>query len=183
MSYYPVRTYPWRLFIDKNPTGVSEVFFDLFNAANSGVDLRVISVRPIVSGAVAVTGVVGVDLFLTFTSAIGTSGTAATRTGTSFTAATFGSTNPHPGDLPADVTARSLPTGGATTGNLITMSQVFSEETNSGTYLEKEMLTGNFPEELIIPKDTGIQVKQGAVASVGNIAFMIHFAVTDRQAP
>lgn len=181
MSYYPVRTYPYRLFIAKSPTGADEVFFDLFNAAASGVDLRVISVRPIVSGAVAVTGVLAVDLFLTFTSTVGTAGTAATRTGTSFTASTFGAVNPNPGALDDNITARRLPTGGATTAALITMGQVFTEETTSATYLDKDLLTGNFPEELIIPKDTGIQVKMGSEASVGNIAFMVHFAVTPRQ--
>ena len=183
MSYYPVRTYPYRLFIAKSPTGQDEVFFDLFNAEASGVDLRIISVRPIVSGAVAVTGLLGIDLFLTFTSAIGTMGTAATRTGTSLTASTFGATNPKPGELDGNITARRLPTGGATTAAFITMSQVFTEETDPATYLDKDLLTGNFPEELIVPADTGIQVKQGVVASVGNIAFMIHFAVTPRQAP
>ena len=177
MSYYPPRTYPHRLFIAKSPTGISEVFWDLFNAAGSGYTIAVSSVRPIVSGAVAVTGVVGIDLFLTFTSAIGTAGTAATRTGTSFTASTFGSVNPVYGELPGDITARRLPTGGATVDNLITMTEVFGEETSTGLYLEKEMLTGNFPEEILIPEGFGIQVAQGAVAATGNVAFMIHFAL------
>lgn len=180
MSYYPVRAYPYRLFIAKSPTGVSEVFWDFFNATGSGYTVYVISVQPIVSGAIAVSGVVGVDLFLTFTTAIGTSGTAATQLGTSFTASTFGSTNPGVGNFPVDITARRLPTGGATTGNLITMSEVFTEETNAATYLDKDMLTGNFPEELVIPEGRGIQVKQGTVASVGNIAFMIHFALVSK---
>jgi hypothetical protein len=176
MSYYPPRTYPYRLFIAKSPTGASEVFFDLFNAAGSGYTLAVSSVQPIVSGAVAVTGVLGVDLFLTFTSAIGTAGTAATRSGTSLTASTFGTLNPAAGDLPAGITARRLPTGGATAGNVITMGQVFTEETNSATYLNKDLITPG-SDEVIVPEGFGIQVQQGAVASVGNIAFMVHFGL------
>lgn len=174
--FYPPRTYPYKLFVAKSPTGANEVYWDLFNASGSGYTIAVQSVKPIVSGAVAVTGVLGVDLFLTFTSAIGTGGTAATRSGTSLTAATFGALNPHAGDLPADITARRLPTGGATAGNVINMLEVFTEETNSATYLEKDFLAPGH-NEVIVPEGFGLRVAQGAVASVGNIAFMVNFGL------
>ena len=164
------------LFIAKSPVGASEVFFDLFNAANSGYDLHVASVKPIVSGAVAVTGALGLDLFLTFTTAVGTAGTAATRTGTSLTASTFGSTSPVPSVLPLSISARRLPTGGATAGAVISHVEVFIEETNAGTYLDKDFISPKM-EDVVVPQGFGIQVQQGAVASVGNIGFMVVFAL------
>ena len=176
MSYYPARQHQERLFIPKQAVGANLVYFDLFNAANSGFTLAVSSVRPVVSGAVAVTGILGVDLFLTFTSAVGTGGTAATRTGTSLTAATFGSVSPVPSALPGDITARLTPTGGATPGAVISFAQVFTEETNAGTYLDKDFISPKMS-EVIVPQGFVIQVQQGAVASVGNIGFMVVFGL------
>lgn len=180
MSYYPKRTYPYKLFVPKQAVGADLVYFDLFNATGgTGKSLAIISVQPVVSGAVAVTGVVSVDLFLTYTSAVGTGGTAATRTGTSLTAATFGATNPIPGALDDNVTARLTPSGGATAAAVISWNTVFSEETNAGTYLEKDLVKGTnpFPEEIIVPEGHGIRVVQGSVASVGNIGFNVQFAL------
>ena len=181
MSYYPARQHQERLFVPKQAVGANLVYFDLFNAANSGFTLAVSSVRPVVSGAVAVTGILGVDLFLTFTSVVGTGGTAATRTGTSLTAATFGSVSPVPSALPGDITARLTPTGGATAGAVISFAQVFTEETNAGTYLNKDLVqTSSHPDDILIPQGFGIRVVQGAVASVGNIGFNVEFGLIPR---
>lgn len=178
MSYFPLRAYPERLFIPKQAVGANLVYFDLFNAAGSGMSLAISSIRPVVSGAVAVTGILGVDLFLTFTSAIGTTGTAATRTGTSLTAATFGSVSPGAGELNGGITARLTPGGGATAGGVISWLEVFTEETNAATYLDKDFVqNGAYPAEIIVKQGAGIRVVQGAVASVGNIGFNVDFAV------
>lgn len=181
MSYYPPRQHQERLFVPKQATGANLVYFDFFNAANSGFTLAVSSVRPVVSGAVAVVGVVGVDLFLTFTTAVGTGGTAATRTGTSLTAATFGSVSPVPTTLPSTITARLTPSGGANAGAVISFAQVFTEETNAGTYLNKDLVqTSSHPDDILIPGGYGIRVAQGAVASVGNIGFVVEFGLIAR---
>lgn len=164
-----------RLFVPKQAVGADLVYFDLYNTSDKV--LAISSVRAIVSGAVAVTGVVGVDLFLTYTSAVGTGGTAATYGGTSLTAATFCSETPKGQPIPPTITARLTPTGGATAGPVITWQTVFTEETNSASYmgLLSDFLKGD--DVILVPKDSGIRVVQGAVASVGNIGFDVRFTL------
>ena len=166
-----------RLFVPKQAVGANLVYFDLFNPSGSGKTIIVRSVVPLVSGAVAVTGVVGVDLFLTYTTAVGTGGTAATYQGTDPTACTFTDISGG-GAMTATITARLTPSGGATAGAVVSMTSVFSEETSPGTY------GGNMhnfidryanPDPVIVPPGKGIRVVQGAVASVGNIGFDVAF--------
>lgn len=167
----------YKLFVPAQAVGASLVYFDLFNVGTS-VDMEVLSVKPVVSGAVAVTGVVAVDLFLTRTTAVGTGGTAATAEGTSLTAATFTAVDSQqPANLTV-VSARLTPTGGATAGAVLSQCSVFSEETNGGTYTPPDDLTGGIP--IVIKYGTGIRVVQGAVASVGNIGFNVLFKLTAR---
>jgi hypothetical protein len=169
----------YKLYVPKQAVGANLVYFDLFNVSTSGFTLNVWSVIPVVSGAVAVTGVVGVDLHLTKTSAVGTGGTAATAEGTDITAATFSSVDSsQPMDL-TRVSARLTPTGGATAGALLGYRSVFSEETNAGTYVPVDLV--NSPAQgfgaIVVRPGTGIRVIQGAVASVGNVGFDVLFSV------
>lgn len=167
----------YRLFVPKQAVGANLVYFDLFNSSASPCDIEVISVVPVVSGAVAVTGTLGVDLFLTRTSAVGTGGTAATAEGTSLTACTI-SAHESIENLPPGITARLTPTGGATAGAVISQREVFTEETNSAAYnMVADFVRVFYPDlpALIVPKNTGIRVVQGAVASVGNIGFDVIF--------
>ena len=162
----------YSLFVPKQAVGANLVYFDMF--VSSGVDVTVKEVIPVVSGAVAVTGVLGVDLLLTRTSAVGTGGTAATFEGTDTTAATF---SHHTGSQPLRgqfLSARLTPTGGATAGAVLGFASVFSEETNAGTYANK---SGQLvpPCGIVVRPGTGIRVVQGAVASVGNIGFVVWF--------
>lgn len=173
----------YRLFVPKQAVGANLVYFDLFNASGSTADLEIMSVLPVVSGAVAVTGTLGVDLFLTRTTAIGTGGTAATAEGTDVTAMTFSAvSNSQPMKLNA-ITARLTPTGGATAGAVIAGRCVFTEETNSAAYQPAVDLVRNlYPDlpGLIVKQGTGIRVVQGAVASVGNIGFDVTFRVLQK---
>jgi len=162
----------FRLFVPKQAVGASLVYFDMFNASDDDVIVRY--VQPVVSGAVAVVGVVGVDLFLTYTSAVGTGGTAATRNGTDPTACTFSARSPK-SRCPDLITARLTPTGGATAGAVLNWTCVFSEETNAGTYVDRYLV---MDDEILLPKNTGIRVVQGSVASVGNIGFNVGFDLT-----
>lgn len=169
----------YKLYVPKQAVGANLVYFDLFNVSTSGLTINLWSVIPVVSGAVAVTGVVGVDLHLTKTSAVGTGGTAATAEGTDITAATFSSVdNSQPMDL-TRISARLTPTGGATAGALLGYRSVFSEETNAGTYTPVDLV--NSPAQgfgsIVVRPGTGIRVIQGAVASVGNIGFDVLFSV------
>lgn len=165
--------FDYRLFVPKQAVGANLVYFDLFNNHDESLILKY--VEPVVSGAVAVTGVVGLDLLLTFTSAIGTGGTAATRNGTDTTACTFARNNPIGPDVPSTITARLTPTGGATAAGVLCWASLFSEETNDATYTNKYLLNG---QQVIVPKGYGIRVVQGAVASVGNIGFNVGFSLT-----
>ena len=166
----------YRLFIPAGAAGANKVHFDLFNATASGKTLRVLSVRAIKDGSVAVTGALSVKLYLTRTTAVGTTGTAATAEGTSLTAPTLSEMDPANAALPAGVTARQAPGGGATAGAVICERHVFTEET-SAVYGEVEFLNPNTDDiqPLIVPENTGIRVVQGSVASVGNIGFDVLF--------
>lgn len=165
-----------RLFVPKQAVGANLVYFDMFN--NSDKEITVFHVQPIVSGAVAVVGTLGVDLFLTYTSAVGTGGTAATYGGTDTTAMTFCKTNPRMENVPDTVTARLTPAGGATAAGVISWTSVFTEETSSSAYMGKLTdLLWEGEDAVIIPKGFGIRVVQGAVASVGNIGFDVCFRI------
>lgn len=167
-----------KLFIPAQAVGASLVYFDFWNTSGSGYNLKILSVIPIVSGAVAVTGVVAVDLFLTRTTAVGTGGTAATAEGTSLTAATFSGFDCLSPIALAQISARLTPTGGATAGAVLSYRSVFSEETNSATYAVADLV--NPPSQAFasipVPVGTGIRVVQSSVASVGNIGFDILFS-------
>jgi len=170
----------FRLFVPKQAVGASLVYFDLFNATNSGYKLLLTSCLPVVSGAVAVTGVVGVDLFLTRTSAVGTGGTAATYEGTDVAACTISPFNSQVSKIPSYITARLTPTGGATAGAVLSQASVFTEETNSGSYMGNLInMVDRFNDSspVTIPSGTGIRIVQGSVASVGNIGFDLSFSL------
>jgi len=167
----------YSLFIPNQAVGANLVYFDLFNAVGSCFDVQVHSVEPVVSGAVAVTGLVAVDLFLTRTTAVGTGGTAATVEGSSLTAATIcGIDNSQP--IQPSITARLTPTGGATAGAVLSSISVYTEESNAGTYPGHLDLARAFDPTVApikVPQGTGLRVVQGAVASVGNIGFNVVF--------
>lgn len=165
------------LFLPPIAAGANKVHMDLFNASTDR-DVEVISVQPIMSGAVAVTGALAVDLYLTRTTAVGTGGTAATAEGTALNAATISKLDPNSGGLPPGLTARAAPAGGATAGAVLTFDSLFPEETNTATYFRNNLIKDNWlGTRLIVPPNTGIRVVQGAVASVGNLGFVVLFSV------
>lgn len=171
----------YRLFVPKQAVGADLVYFDFFVPTTSTKHVQLISVQPVVSGAVAVVGTLGVDLLLTRTSAVGTGGTAATYEGTSTTACTISC---HTGSQIAratDFTARLTPTGGATAGAVLGWGCVFTEETADATYARALDLARPFPDvdPITIYRGSGFRVVQGAVASVGNIGFNVLFRSTD----
>ena len=169
----------YRLFVPKQAVGGDLIYFDFFNATGSGHDILLMSVMPVVSGAVAVTGVVGVDLHLNRTSAVGTGGTAAGFNLSAFTSASIACLAYGGAPMPTGITARLTPTGGATAGAHLGWCCVFSEETNSGTYnaARNDLVTMGLADAtpIIIQQNSGISVVQGAVASVGNIGFNVSF--------
>jgi hypothetical protein len=165
-----------RLFVPAQAAGASAVYFDVFNAAGSGHRIELLSVIPMVSGAVAVTGTLAVDLFLTRTTAVGTGGTVATFGGATLTAMTF---SPHDWDgqnLPTGITGRLTPSGGATGGAVLAWQSVFTEETADATYNKcRDLVRLDYPDTPGIPfrEGTGFRVVQGSVASAGNTGFNV----------
>ena len=181
----PVKVYyngieAYCLHIPASASGANQVHFDLFNATGSGKVMKVHSVRAIKDGSVAVTGTLGVKLFLTRTTAVGTGGTAATENGTTITSPAISELDASNAALPAGVTARSRPTGGATAGAVITTRNIFPEETNASTYDTVEFLPTGINgslQPLVVRENSGIRVVQGAVASVGNTDFQVFFTL------
>jgi len=169
----------YKLFVPKQAVNANLVYFDLFNSSTSACKVRINSVLPIVSGAVAVVGVLGVDLFLTYTTAVGTGGTAATYSGTDPTACTITPMTPSASAIPSGITARLTPSGGATAGAVLAMAEVFTEETGQAYQgsLNEMVARTSASESIVLPAGYGIRVVQGAVASVGNIAFDVSFEV------
>ena len=167
----------YKLLLPSQAVGASKLYLDLFNASGSGKSMRIHSVLAIVDNDTAVTGTLGVQLDLFKTTAVGTGGTAATANGTVSTAATITNLNTSTA-LPAQVTARLGPTGGATSGAWMGTRWVFTEETNAGS-----AFAGQYGAEFIMDKEvpvvlaenSGLKIVQGTVASVGNIAFDILF--------
>jgi hypothetical protein len=158
--------------------GANKVYGDLFNATGSGKTIRVQSAFAFAANDVAVTGTLGVRLHLTRTTSVGTGGTTIATDETSLTLGTIAKLDPSLASLPAQITARAAPTGGAAGGAHITMRHVFTEETNAASALagiagaEFVRLNGA---DLLVPENTGIRWVQGTVASVGNVHFEVTF--------
>lgn len=168
----------YRLMVPGSAVGANKVHCDLFNATGSGKIIKIISAFCYPDIDTAVTGTLGVEVALTRTTAVGTGGTAATADGTSLTAATiskFDTTSPA---LPSGVTARAAPTGGATAGAWLGTRWVFTEETNAGSAISASQgaeFVRNEGAEVIVRENEGVRFVQGAVASVGTLAFEITF--------
>lgn len=170
-------TMAFTAFFPSVASGANKVFLDLFNATGSGKIIKLKSIRAIKDGSVAVTGTVSVKLFLTRTTTVGTGGTAAVNEGTSLTVPAIAEHDTLSAALPTQITARAVPTGGATAGSVICDRGIFSEETNAATYDRVEFLTPEAVdlEPIKLREGQGIRIVQGAVASVGNIGFSITF--------
>jgi hypothetical protein len=162
-----------RLFVPKQAVGSNLVYFDLFNASTSGQQVIVHWCEPIASGAAAHTGVLSADLFLTFTSAIGTGGTGATVRGTALDAMTFSGNSSRGGAaVPTGITARLTPSGGATAAAVISWTTIFTEETGAGTYERgNDLVHENEEGPVLVLPGAGIRVVQGTIAATGNIGF------------
>lgn len=157
--------------------GASKLYLDVFNATGTGKTMLVHSVRAYVDNDTAVTGTLGVQLDLFRTTAVGTGGTAATANGTVSTAATISNVNSTTA-LPAGITARLGPAGGATVGAWLGTRWVFTEETNAASAIAGTTGAGYINDlqvPIVVTENTGLRINQGTVASVGNVAFEILF--------
>ena len=163
--------------------GANKLYADLFNATGSGKVLDIRGIWAIPKTDVAVAGALGIRLDLYRTSAVGTGGTAAAyKSATPDVAG--GNINPFDTDnasLPAQITARHLPTGGATIAQWLFPTYTLGEETaTSQAYMSQyqnliPVLTVG--QKLTIRENQGLLVKQGAVAATGNVQLLFVFTV------
>lgn len=168
----------YRLVIPPQAVGANKVYVDLFNATSSGFTVVLKSAFAFVNLDAAVTGTLGVRLHLTRTTAVGTGGTTITEDSTSLTNGTIAKLDTTLSALPAQITARLAPGGGATAGALLAVRQVFTEETNAGTAIAAALGTEFLRtqgSDILIPTNTGIRFVQGTVASVGSVGFEVNF--------
>ncbi len=164
--------------------GANKLHADFFNAAGSGKVVRVLGIYPVIKTDVAVTGALALRFDLYRTSAVGTGGTAASyKSATADVAG--GNITPfdtNNANLPAQVTARHLPAGGATIAEWMLRGQCFVEETNAATYLcggqTNFASDGNLTTDRItLHEGQGLLLKQGGVATVNNIGFRVVFSL------
>lgn len=170
----------YRLVVPAQAVGANKVYCDLFNATGSGKVMKILSVFAYTDNDTAVTGTLGVEVALTRTTAVGTGGTAAVNDGTTLTAPTITRFDTEDAVVPAQVSARSAPTGGATAGAYLGSRWLFTEETNAASAIAGTAgadLIRNEGAKLMVRENSGIRVLQGGVASVGNIAIEINFAL------
>ena len=146
--------------------------FDIFNATGSGKIMRVTGVY-VIPALVAVTGV-GQTYEVIRTSAVGTGGTTATPV-------KFDSAN---ANLPAQITARTKPAGGATTAATLQLINGSSEETtpyaSMASVLNHVPMGGMLaPGEVgwVVREGEGLKVDQTTNSAVGNVNIQIVFTL------
>ena len=174
-------TYMWATPL--TAVGANKLYADLFNATGSGKVIDIRGIWAIPKTDVAVAGALGIRLDLYRTSAVGTGGTvAAYKSATPDVAG--GNINPFDTDnpaLPAQITGRHLPTGGATIAQWLFPTYTLGEETaTSQAYMSQyqnliPVLTVG--QKLTIRENQGLLVKQGAVAATGNVQLLMVFTV------
>ena len=163
--------------------GASKLLADIFNATGSGKVMDIRGAWLIPKLDVAVTGAVAVRLDLYRTSAIGTGGTAGSVDSATIDVAggNFTKFDENNAAIPAQITARVAPSGGATISRWLFPSNVAPEESNTsqGYFVQFQNIIPvlTYGQKLTVRENTGILFKQGAVASVGSVSFLVAFTL------
>ena len=163
--------------------GANKLLADLFNATGSGkvMDIRGVWLIPKLDAAV--TGALAVRVDLYRTSAVGTGGTAASTDSATIDVAggNFTKFDESNTAIPAQITARVAPTGGATISRWLFPTNVAPEESNTSmgylTQWQNLIPMFSFGQKLTVRENTGVLFKQGAVASVGSVSILIAFTL------
>ena len=155
------------------------IHWDLFNA-DAALLVRVLSIKQLPNIVTAVTGI-AFDWQLIRTTAVGTSGVAQTAWLPDLSQAA----------LDADITCRSKPTGGATSGVTLRNYTISSEETNAGTQMLHMMMAGgvadlvpaclrsaiNGSPGILLRQNQGLKCVQVTNSAAGNTGWRIGFSV------
>jgi hypothetical protein len=166
-------------------TAAATDLFDLFNASGSGKTMRVVGIYPVINVTAASAIVPSFEFSVIKTSAVGTGGTGHTFEGAAAPATgLINISRVDDGDatLPAQVTARAIPTGGATASKFMFDVWLLTEETNSATYQLQGINfvpLGQEMKEIVIPQGQGIKIRQiTPTASTGtNFGWLIVFTL------
>jgi hypothetical protein len=156
--------------LSANVAAARTTHFDLFNASGSGVVLEIHGVF-ILPALTAVAGI-GLTWELILTSAVGTGGS-------SLTPRKLDTTN---NNLPAQVTARGKPTGGATTNYILTYMNSSSEETSPYAGMASILNHLAFAaspdvQTITLNEGEGIKVDQTFNSSIGTTNIRVVFSV------
>lgn len=173
-------TYSW--WVPTAAVGANKLYADLFNASGSGKLIEIRGIWALSDTDTAVTGALGVEILLLRTSAVGTGGAAPTYNGGSAsstgTIVPFDTAN---AALPAQITARALPTGGATIAAFWWSQWVPGEEAATSqaymTSFQNLLPETAMGQRVTLREGQGILYKQGAVAATGNLAFLTVFTL------
>lgn len=163
--------------------GASKLYLDLFNATGSGrvIDVRGIWLIPKLD--VAVVGAVAVRVDAYRTSAVGTGGSTVAANSATVDVAT-GTTwkfDENNADIPAQITARVAPAGGATISRWLFPNNVAPEESNTSmgylTQWQNLVPSFMFGQKFTFREGQGLLLKQGSVASVGSVSIFVAFTL------
>jgi hypothetical protein len=165
------------------PVGADKLYLDLFNATGSLkiVDIRGLWIIP--KTDVVVTGALAIRIDLYRTSAVGTGGsTMAYKSATRDNAAgTIFPSDTGNAALPAQITARVNPTGGATISEWCFPTYALGEESATSqaymTQYQNLMPVLFFGQKFVLNENQGLLVKQGSVAATGTIHILGAFTV------
>ncbi len=163
--------------------GISKLHFDLFNATGSGRTMEILWISTFSDMDVAAVGAVATRIDLFRSSAVGTGGTAVAFEPTT---AVRGISRVDTSDpvLPAGVTMREAPTGGATVGAFLGSSYTMPEEASTSqgymTQLLNHVAYSSSPDSanLTVYENQGLRLQQGPVASVGKVGCRIAFTLS-----
>lgn len=173
----------YTLWVPGVTASTSRLHFDLFNGTSASL-MEILGVWAIPKSDVAVTGVIAVPMGLFRTSAVGGTATATAgyNTGTVLTSPVITPLDTNNANaVTAGVSARSIPTTGATISAPWWENYIFTEETNAATYMSAytnllPMIPGSQPWTLRAGQ--GMVAKQGATGStIGTIAWLVLFKV------
>jgi len=163
--------------------GVSKLHFDFFNATGTGKKAYVHSLNFFSNLDVAAVGAVAMRIDLFRSTAIGTAGTAFATEATT-AARTIARLDPAMTALPAGVTMREAPTGGATAGAYLGSIYTMPEEASTSMGFITQMHNmvpgggyGSHLPNLTVPENAGLRITQGPVASVGTVGMFMLFTL------
>lgn len=166
-------------------TAAATDLFDVFNVVGSGYKIKVLAIYAVIQTTAASAIVPSFQFSVIQTNAVGTGGTMHTFEGVASPAT--GIVNISRVDdsdiaLPGGITARAVPTGGATASKFLFDIWLITEDVNAWTQGQQSfnwLPTGVEIKEPVFPPGTGFKIRQiTATASTGtNFGWLVDFAL------